>query len=257
MQQQILKQRFDLAKIQDANKSKGIITDGHEPLNRILLLQHSPTYTLGRGAKEEHLTFLNEEQMGKVNYERARKILARQGGKRLSLSSTDDEEHFKSSCVFAPNGVPLYRVERGGEVTFHGPGQIVCYPLLDLTRNPFKKDLHWYLRSVEEVIIRVLSKYEIVGTRDDINSGVFVGKNKICAVGLSSSRWITTHGFALNVNCDMAYFDISMIMPCGLRERGVTSMNKLLGHHVEIEGVSSLIIEAFRDVFNVEVEEAQ
>lgn len=139
LQQQILQDRF--------NSKKGdvevAVAMSQEPVNRILLLQHSPTYTLGRGAKEEYLTFLDEDILGKDMYEQTRKVLARQGGKRLSLSSANDEEHFKSACVFAPNGVPLYRVERGGEITFHGPGQIVCYPLLDLTEDPFKKDLHW------------------------------------------------------------------------------------------------------------------
>ena len=106
----------------------------------------------------------------------------------------------------ALNGVPIYHVERGGEVTFHGPGQLVVYPLLDLRRPPYKQDLHWYLQMVEEVVIQTLLAYEIKGYRDDINTGVWVGKEKVAAVGVTSSRWITTHGFALNVSPDQSFF---------------------------------------------------
>lgn len=107
------------------------------------------------------------------------------------------------------------------------------------------------------MIIRVLSKYDITGTRDDINSGVFVGKEKICAIGLSASRWITTHGFALNVNCELKYFDTSVITPCGLEDRGVTSMSTILGDDLSIDEVSNLIVKYFKDVFDVQVEQEE
>uniref|UniRef100_A0A7S2K4N1 lipoyl(octanoyl) transferase n=1 Tax=Leptocylindrus danicus TaxID=163516 RepID=A0A7S2K4N1_9STRA len=225
-------------------------------INRMLLLQHSPTYTLGRGAKEEYLTFLDENVLGKKACERARSILARRGGKRLSLSNATDatspDEHDDGEIsVLAPNGAPIYRVERGGEVTYHGPGQIVCYPMLDLTQDPLRKDLHWYLRSIEEVVLRTLRHYNIDGLRDSINSGVFVDDNKICAVGLSASKWVTTHGFALNVYCDLSYFDSSIIMPCGLEERGVTSMSKELGSDISLDEVQQVLLQCFQDVFNL------
>ncbi|EEC51903.1 lipoate-protein ligase, partial [Phaeodactylum tricornutum CCAP 1055/1] len=155
----------------------------------VLLFEHAPVYTLGRGADENHLT---------------------------------------ASPVLAPNGVPVYRVERGGEVTFHGPGQLVVYPLIDLTREPFQQDLHWFLRKVEEVVIQTLQAYGIDGVRDEMNTGVWVDHRKVCAVGLSSSRWITTHGFALNICPDLTYFDTSIILPCGIDGRGVTSIAQIL-----------------------------
>lgn len=220
--------------------------------NRMLLLQHSPTYTLGRGAKEEYLTFLDEDVLGIEACTRARSILARRGGKRLSLSSTTDNNDSDIS-VLAPNGAPIYRVERGGEVTYHGPGQIICYPMMDLARHPLRKDLHWYLRSIEEVVMRTLQHYNIDGVRDSINSGVFVDDNKICAVGLSASKWVTTHGFALNVDCDLSYFDTSIIMPCGLEERGVTSMMKELGREVSLDEVQQVLLQCFQEVFNLDV----
>ena len=136
-------------------------------------------------------------------------------------------------------------------MTYHGPGQIICYPLFDLTRQPHRKDLHWYLRSIEEVIIRVLKHYSIEGKRDKVNSGVFVGNDKVCAIGLSSSRWITTHGFALNVNCNLEYFDTSIIMPCGLETRGVTSMKSLLNKNISLKEVSDLILDYMEDVFDI------
>jgi lipoate-protein ligase B len=127
----------------------------------------------------------------------------------------------------ALNGVPINHVERGGEVTFHGPGQLVVYPLLDLRRPPYKQDLHWYLQMVEEVVIQTMLAYDIKGNCNDINTGVWVGKEKVTAVGVTSSRWITTHGFALNVSPDLSFFDTNII-PCGIKGRGVTSIEKIL-----------------------------
>ena len=128
---------------------------------------------------------------------------------------------------------------------------LVVYPLLDLRRNPYKQDLHWYLRSIEEVIIKTLQRYNIVGTRDEINSGVWVGKDKIAAVGVSASRWITTHGFAINVCPDLAYFDTSVIIPCGIAGRGVTSMAKELTIIPSIASVADTTMDCFQQVFGV------
>lgn len=232
LQQQLLRERMNR------------IRAGIHFSDRILMFEHDATYTLGRGAKEEYLSFeLSEND---------RSILCRKNGKRLSLQSA--EQGFDDCFISAPNGVPIFRVERGGEVTFHGPGQIVCYPLFDLTKDPFKKDLHWYLRAIEEVVIKVLARYNIEGARDDINSGVFVGTNKICAIGLSSSRWMTTHGFALNINCDLKYFDTSIIMPCGLEGRGVTSVQRLLGKRIEMNQVADTILDCMEEVFRIDTE---
>eukprot|EP00536_Pseudo-nitzschia_multiseries_P000642 jgi/Psemu1/233862/estExt_Genewise1.C_80083 len=163
------------------------------------------------------------------------------------------------SAVVAPNGVPIYRVERGGEVTFHGPSQLVVYPMLDLKHGiSYKQDLHWYLRMIEEVIIQTLGHYNIIGERDDINTGVWVGKNKIAAVGISSSRWITTHGFALNLDPDLSYFDTSVILPCGIEGRGVTSMGEILRdrnvpHIPSIVEVAAVVTKAIEQVFRVKI----
>ncbi len=165
------------------------------------------------------------------------------------------------SAVIGPNHAPIYRIERGGEVTYHGPGQLVCYPLLDLTKEPFKQDLHWYLTCIEEVIIQTLDEIGIVGHRDDINTGVWVGMNKIAAVGLSSSRWITTHGFGLNINPNLSYFDTSRIIPCGIEGRGVTSISKVFEENSrkqeevpDIDTIVNIIVDKFQKVFDIEVQ---
>ncbi len=141
-------------------------------------------------------------------------------------------------------------------VTFHGPSQLVVYPMLDLKQDCYKADLHWYLRKIEDVVIQTLECYNIQGNRDSINTGVWVGPNKICAVGISSSRWITTHGFALNVNPNLDYFDTSVILPCGIEGRGVTSMRQLLQQQDEkvptIAEVAGVVTEQMQDVFGVE-----
>lgn len=162
----------------------------------------------------------------------------------------------------APNGVPIYRVERGGEVTFHGPGQLVVYPLFDLRRQPFQQDLHLYLRMVEEVIIRTLREYEIDACRDEINTGVWVDKCKVAAVGVTASKWITTHGFALNINPDLSYFDTSNILPCGIEGRGVTSMHAILKQRGEtqiptIEDVAKVVLENLQYIFEIQIQHTE
>jgi lipoyl(octanoyl) transferase len=245
----------------------------NEP-DTVLLFEHNPVYTLGRGADENHLTFLQEGR-----HHETRERLSRRsrgvGSARLAVDSTSlgdvfgrpDHEVVDSLCemaspVLAPNGAKIFRVDRGGEVTFHGPGQLVVYPLFDLQREPFRKDLHWYLRMVEEVILRSLEHYGIEAVRDDINTGVWVGHDKVAAVGVSSSRWITTHGFALNVCPDLSYFDTSVILPCGIDGRGVTSIAEILDKRGESSGpavheVGNVVLENIRKVFQIEIESAE
>ena len=237
----------------------------------VLLLEHAPVYTLGRGADENHLTFLKAHQQtaeSAIIRERLSKSNRGADSARLSLDKGLPNDVFSSASpdgavdllsqtavsVRAPNGASIYRVERGGEVTFHGPGQLVVYPLLDLQRSPFKKDLHWYLRMVEQVVIETLLHYNIYDAcRDDINTGVWVGPNKVAAVGVSSSRWITTHGFAVNVCPDLKYFDTSVILPCGVEQRGVTSIAEIL----ESRGVEKSAIPTVQDVARVVIEKLQ
>mmetsp|Transcript_7678 Transcript_7678/g.8776 ORF Transcript_7678/g.8776 Transcript_7678/m.8776 type:complete len:406 (-) Transcript_7678:9-1226(-) len=251
-------------------------TDTDADQDRILLFEHNPVYTLGRGANEEHLTFLDKEHDGGESSRR--KLCRKARGSDSCRLSVDKlrkvdlnlsiEEEIESmdtpATVLAPNGAPIYRIERGGEVTYHGPGQLVCYPIVDLTKDPYKKDLHWYLERIEEIIIHTLKEYDIHGVRDDINTGVWVGENKIAAVGVSSSRWITTHGFALNVDSDLSNFDSSVIIPCGIEGRGVTSIAKVLkeryGHNNDvdyhipnIDEVANVVIQKFELIFDAQV----
>lgn len=241
--------------------------------DRILMFEHKCVYTLGRGADENNLIFLDKESHGGV---RSRQMLSRtaRGPNSCRLSTMDSLKALDlmsapvheimtllnrfdhETKVLCPNGVPIYRVERGGEVTYHGPGQLVCYPLFDLQQSPFKQDLHWYLRNIEEVIIKVLSEYGIQGARDSINTGVWVGQNKIAAIGISSARWITTHGFALNINPNLDRFDTSVIIPCGVEGRGVTSIaNELQGDTPpSIEEVTGVVLNKMQEVFDVSID---
>ena len=184
----------------------------------LLLLQHPPVYTLGRGATEDHLRF----------------------------DPTDA----------ARLGLELHRVERGGEVTYHGPGQLVGYPLLDLRRH--RQDLHWYVRQVEEVVLRTLGRCGVEGAvRDEEHTGVWVGDRKVAAVGIAVSRWVTMHGFSINVAPDLAAF--GHIVPCGIEDRGVTSVQQLLdeggggGQAVTVETVQALAREAMAEVFELDM----
>jgi lipoate-protein ligase B len=157
------------------------------PSDALLLLEHEPVYTLGRGAALTNVLF----------------------------------------DPAAPGAPQLHRSERGGEVTYHGPGQVVGYPVLDLRRH--RQDLHWYMRQVEEVVIRALRRWGVEGGRRAEYTGVWVqgGSRKVCAIGLNASKWVTSHGFALNATTDLAAFD--KIVPCGISEpgTGVTSLAQL------------------------------
>jgi lipoyl(octanoyl) transferase len=140
----------------------------------------------------------------------------------------------------------IHRIDRGGEVTYHCPGQIVGYPILNL--RYYRQDLHWYLRQLEEVIIRVLSFYNLEGKRIEGLTGVWVEGQKVAAIGIKVSKWITLHGFALNVCPDLSGFD--RIVPCGIRDRGVASMAQFIPN-IEPLLVRSQIMQAFGDVFGV------
>lgn len=151
--------------------------------------------------------------------------------------------------------VSFYKTNRGGDITYHGPGQIVGYPILDL--EYFATDLGKYMRNLEEVIIRVLAHYGIESGRLPGSTGVWLdadikGKaRKICAMGVRCSRWVTMHGFALNVNTDLKYFDY--IVPCGITDKSVTSLQKELGRNVDEQEVKNLLVEHFESVFEAEI----
>ena len=156
-------------------------------------------------------------------------------------------------AALAKKGASFYKINRGGDITYHGPGQIVGYPIIDLEN--FFTDIHKYLRSLEEVIIRTLADYGIKGERSEGETGVWLDvgtpfARKICAMGVRASRWVTMHGFALNVNTDLGYFD--NIIPCGIRGKAVTSLNvELSKEMVDTEEVKRYILKHFEEIFGV------
>jgi len=179
----------------------------------LLLLEHPHVYTLGRNAKKENL-LVNAEQL-------------------------------------AARGAQVFEIDRGGDVTYHGPGQLVGYPIFDLSQH--RRDIAWYVRSLEEVLIGVAGEYGIQAGRLAGAPGVWVGNDKLAALGVHISRWVTSHGFAFNVSTDLRYFD--WIVPCGLRDKGVTSLQKLLGRRVEIDEVAAKTVGRFGRVFGLEMVE--
>jgi len=197
-----------------ANRREGL--DTVTP-NYLLLVEHPHVYTLGKSGDFENL-LLSEAQLAAKN-------------------------------------ATYYKVNRGGDITYHGPGQIVGYPILDLEN--FFTDIHKYLRFLEEVIILTMADYGVTGTRSEGETGVWLDvgtpfARKICAMGVRASRWVTMHGFALNVNADLGYFD--NIIPCGIRGKGVTSLNIEMGlPHVDEQEVKQKILKYFTQLFEAEI----
>lgn len=144
----------------------------------------------------------------------------------------------------------IYEVDRGGDITYHGPGQIVVYPILDL--KEYKKDIHFYLRNLELVIINFLDKYGIKGKRRNNSTGVWVDQEKIASIGIGVSKWISYHGFSINISPELEYF--SMINPCGLVGQKVTSLSKILDKPVSTQEIKNALIRNFEEVFKVKIE---
>jgi lipoyl(octanoyl) transferase len=160
----------------------------------------------------------------------------------------DSRSHVTASeRQLAMHGIEVQETGRGGDVTYHGPGQIVGYPILDL--RPDRCDVHRYVRDLEEVMIRVCSDYGVAAHRVEGLSGAWVGAEKIGAIGVRISRWITSHGFAFNVTTRLE--DFQLIVPCGIADRGVTSLGKLLGEAPSIEQVEDRFIRRFAEVFDM------
>lgn len=185
--------------------------------NFLLFCEHPHVYTIGKSGKETNL-LINEEMLKN-------------------------------------RGASLYKINRGGDITYHGPGQLVAYPILDL--DNFKLSIKSYIDQLEEVIIRVLKKYEIDATRSQGATGVWldaenrVKARKICAIGVRTSHWVSMHGFAFNVNTDLSYF--SNIIPCGIQGKSVTSLQKEIGREVRIEEVQEIVLNEFEAVFNMKL----
>jgi lipoate-protein ligase B len=188
---------------------------GAIPEDVLLLLEHPPVVTLGRSAKASNL-----------------------------ISSAD---------FLASKGVELFEVERGGDVTFHGPGQLVGYPIIDLKRH--KLDLHWYLRQVEEALIRTLAAYSIPAERNTGFTGVWTRGRKIASIGVHARDWVTWHGFALNVTTDLSYFDL--IIPCGIDGVTMTSIEREVdlqdpqSPQPTVEAASAIAARVFGELFGL------
>ncbi|MBD0331581.1 MAG: lipoyl(octanoyl) transferase LipB [Chitinophagaceae bacterium] len=215
-QERLLKENIDI--------KSNVSGSEHEVSNRklstknyLLFVEHPPVYTLGKSGKPQHV-LINERQ-------------------RIE------------------KGIEFFHTNRGGDITFHGPEQIVGYPVLDLEK--FYTDIGRYLRDLEEVIILTLAEYGIIAGRSPGETGVWIDartkgrERKICAMGVRCSRWITMHGFALNVNTDLSYFNY--IVPCGIQNKKVTSMKEELGRQVDTEEVKQKLMNKFEKVFNVQI----
>jgi lipoyl(octanoyl) transferase len=173
----------------------------------LILTEHEHVYTLGKAADDDHLL-----------------------GARPELEAS---------------GIDVCHTDRGGDVTYHGPGQLVAYPLIGLEDR--YRDVHRYLRELEEVVMRTLLEFGVTGTRDPAYTGVWVGNDKIAAIGVKVGRWTTMHGVALNVSTDLSYF--SRIIPCGIFHKGVTSLDEVTGRSNDIAAVAEAFTRAFAGVF--------
>jgi lipoyl(octanoyl) transferase len=191
--------------------------EAEQTIHHLLFCEHPPVYTLGKSGKEEHV-LISKEELAKRN-------------------------------------IGYYPTNRGGDITFHGPGQVVGYPIIDLEK--FFTDIGKYLRCLEDVIILTLAHYGLKGDRSPGETGVWLDPSskmmarKICAMGVRCSRWVTMHGFALNVNTDLNYF--SSIVPCGIPDKQVTSLQKELGREIDMNEVKGLIMNNFEQVFQCKI----
>ena len=184
--------------------------------NHLIFVEHPNVYTLGKSGDINNL-LLNKNQL-------------------------DDKK------------IQFFNTNRGGDITCHGPGQIVCYPILDL--DNFFTDIHKYLRFLEEIIIRTLNDFGIVSERSQNETGVWIDSDlvfsrKICAMGVKASRWVTMHGLALNVNNDLSYFE--NIIPCGISNKSVTSIQKETGMNISLNQVKKIITKHFTEIFSAEL----
>lgn len=187
------------------------------PINHLLFVEHPPVFTLGKSGDEAHL-LLNQSEL-------------------------------------ATNGFQYYKINRGGDITYHGPGQLVGYPIFDL--DQFFTDIHRYLRTLEEAVILVLAEYKITAGRIEGLTGVWIdgdqNPRKICALGVKCSRWVTMHGFAFNVNSNLDHFNY--IVPCGIDDKAVTSLASELGYEVDMNEVKSKLKIHLANLFDADLVE--
>ena len=165
-------------------------------------------------------------------------------GKSGNINNLLANESFLKS-----KGIEFIKIDRGGDITFHGPGQLVFYPILNL--SAFKEDVHWYLRKLEEIVINTLKTYEISGEKIPGLTGVWVNDNKICAIGVKVTRWVSMHGFALNLSTDLHYF--KHFVPCGIPDKGITSILKETGNNPDKNDVIKVLCSNFEKNLNVKI----
>lgn len=170
----------------------------------------------------------------------------------LTLGANFHEQNLLLSREeYEARGIEVHRTDRGGDVTFHGPNQLVIYPIFDLRRHG--KDLHKWLRDLEEAIIQVCAGFGLSGERSNVNTGVWVANRKVAAIGIKVSKWVSIHGIALNCDNDLSPFDL--IVPCGIQSHGVTSLTMEAGKRIGIEEAKPKVVEAFENVFEIKFED--
>lgn len=212
-QESLLRQNTDCKAVSRRLEAGAVPDEPAATTHHLLFVEHDPVFTLGKNGKEAHVLV--------------------------------------SEAELTRREIDFFHINRGGDITFHGPGQVVGYPILDLEK--FRTDLGWYLRSLEEVIIRTMAEYGLKGERSPGETGVWLNpavkgkERKICAMGIKCSRWITMHGFAFNVNTDLDYFNL--IVPCGIQNKQVTSLQKELGHAIAMQDVKEKLKHHFEQVF--------
>ena len=199
----------DYKEVWDLQKQIHLYKQRHKFNDVIITVEHSPVYTLGKSGDRNHILVTDAEMKKR--------------------------------------GISFHEIDRGGDITYHGPGQLVVYPIFDL--NNYYKDTHKFLRDLEEAVILTLKDFGIESGREEEYTGVWVGDKKICAIGIKVSRWITMHGLALNVNNDLSYFN--KIIPCGIFHKDVTSISSELGKEIDINNTSGSVIKNLQSVFKI------
>ena len=216
-----------------SNKRRQIISVdlGSVPFEAALKIQHQLMSGKKNGMEEDYLLTVEHPHTYTI-------------GSTGSLENLLVDEEYLNS-----NGIKLQHIKRGGDITYHGPGQLVVYPILNL--NNYYKDLHRYLRDLEEVLILTVKYFGIAAGRKNRLTGIWVGDEKLASIGIKMSKWITMHGTALNVSTNISYFD--NIIPCGVRDKSVTSMSKILGKSLEVKEVSPVYVKSFSRVFGSDI----
>ena len=197
---------------------------------------------LGKKPYEEVWSFQKKMQAKRINNEIDDMLILVEHEPVYTLGKNAEINHLLQS---RDKSVEVFSIERGGDITFHGPGQLVGYPIINLSN--YKKSINWYMRSLEQVTIEVLNEYGIIAKRVEGLAGVWVDDAKIASQGVRLTRWVTMHGFSLNVHTDLSYYD--GIIPCGIFDKGVTSMEVLLGKTEKMDVVKLMVINKFNKIF--------